>query len=59
VPEVESCSCGKTIKAQIYKGSGVCSENCKKKYIGDVSSVGTFMFVTVDERDEIMEARNV
>lgn len=54
----ESCYCGNKITMQIYKGTGVCSLNCKKKYKGDVSSVGTIMFVSTDERDKIMEARN-
>ena len=54
----EICPCGKKIEMQAYKGAGVCSLNCKKKYKGDVSSVGTIMFVTTEERDRIMEARN-
>lgn len=54
----DTCYCGKKITVAIYKGTGTCSENCKKKYKGDTSSVGTFMFVTTEEKDKIMENRN-
>lgn len=53
----EVCFCGKPITVMAFKGTKVCSVVCKKKYIGDVSSVGTFMFVTTEERNAIVDAR--
>jgi hypothetical protein len=46
------------IEVMAFRGTGVCSVVCKKKYKGDVSSVGTFMFVTTEERKNLIEARN-
>lgn len=52
------CQCGAKIETMAYRGTGVCSDQCRKRYLGDVSSVGTYMFVSQDEKDKIMEGRN-
>lgn len=41
VPEnAELCECcGNEIKVQIFKGSGHCCENCRKKLEGDTTTV--------------------
>lgn len=52
------CQCGMKIEVMAYRGTGVCSLKCKKKYLGDVSSVGTIMFVTNGEKAAIEESRN-
>lgn len=51
-------NCGSKIETMAFRGTGVCSEDCKKVVKGDVSSVGTFMFVTTDEAAKIREGRN-
>jgi hypothetical protein len=49
---------GREIKTMTFRGTGFCSIECKKEAGADVSSVGTIMFVTLDERDKIMKARD-
>lgn len=51
-------NCDKKIQVAIFKGSGYCSIDCKKALGDDVSSVGTHMFVTRDEKKMIDQARN-
>lgn len=48
---------GREIKTMAFRGSGFCSIECRKLAGDDVSSVGTIMFVTIDERKKIMKAR--
>lgn len=56
--QVELCVVdGREISIPIFKGSGFCSIDCRKEAGADVSSVGTVMFVTTDERHKIMKAR--
>jgi hypothetical protein len=56
--EVELCVVdGKPIQVTIFQGSGFCSDQCRKAAGNDISSVGTFMFVTTTERKKIMKGR--
>jgi len=48
---------GREIKTMAFRGTGFCSINCRKEAGADVSSVGVVMFVTREERDKIMKAR--
>lgn len=48
---------GREIKTMAFRGTGFCSEDCKKLAGADVTSVGTIMFVTTEERHRIMKAR--
>lgn len=47
----------KPIKVMAHRGTGFCSIDCRKKAGDDVSSVGTIMFVTTDERHKIEKRR--
>ena len=49
--------CGRGIEVAIFKGSGYCSIDCRKKAGLDTSSVGTYMFVASDEKQLIEEIR--
>lgn len=53
----ETCPCGNKIEVMAFRGTGVCSLKCKKEFKGDVSSVGTFMFVTTEEHAAIKAGR--
>ena len=56
--DIELCvSHGRPIETMAFRGTGFCSEDCKKIAGADVSSVGTVMFVTREERTKIMAAR--
>jgi hypothetical protein len=50
-------SCGHEILVMAYKGTGACSVRCRKQLGRDVSSVGTMMFVTTDEKERIEHGR--
>lgn len=50
--------CGDPIQMAAFKGTGFCCIDHIKAAGADVSSVGTVMFVTKDEREAIMMARN-
>ena len=50
-------NCNKNIEVTIFRGSGVCSVDCRKALGLDVSSVGTMMFVTTEEKHTVEEAR--
>lgn len=51
-------NCGKAIEVIIFRDSDYCSDQCRKAAGADVSSVGTYMFVTEKEKHQIKEARN-
>jgi hypothetical protein len=51
-------SCGADILVMSFRGTGACSVVCRKRLGRDVSSVGSMMFVTRDEKATITEARN-
>ena len=56
--DIELCvSHGREIKTMAFRGTGFCSVECKKEAGADVSSVGTIMFVTNEERNKIMKSR--
>lgn len=54
----DNCTVCKTkIETMAFRGTGFCSDICKKKGGKDVSSVGTYMFVSLEERDAIVKSR--
>lgn len=56
---IEHCkNCTGEIKTMTFKGTGYCGIDCKKAAGLDVPSVGQMMFVSNDEKEKIMEARN-
>lgn len=60
VPKADICklkTCGVEITVAAFKGSGFCCVDHKKEYGMDVSSVGTIMFVSTEEKAEIDRAR--
>lgn len=50
-------NCGGYIYVTAFKGEPFCSIDCKKALGLDVSSVGTFMFVTHEEKRSIESGR--
>lgn len=49
--------CGKPVLVMAFQGTSICSVKCKKDAGLDISSVGTMMFVTSEEKEMIGEYR--
>lgn len=49
--------CFKKINVMAFRGTEFCSDVCRKKAGADVSSVGSYMFVTNEERNLINDLR--
>lgn len=58
MPDDNCKQCGTKIEMMAFRGSGFCSDQCKKDAGVDRPSVGTYMFVTTDEKRMIEEYRN-
>jgi hypothetical protein len=58
MPDVEHCRrCGREIKVMAFRGTGLCSIDCRKALGLDPSSSGTIMFVTKKEHKRILKKR--
>jgi hypothetical protein len=54
----EKCRhCDGPVQVMAFRGTGICSVDCRKALGLDVSSVGTMMFVTTEEKEMIGEYR--